>query len=495
MALYEVPTISPTQPAEGDSKTQGAPMWWVQRLHKKLVARLPTLKKYSAYYDGAQPLELASPKFRRAFGGLFDRFSDNWCGVVVDAAAERIEVQGFRYPGQEPKPPEQADPVALEEAFQGDADAWEIWQRSGLDAGSQILQTEALVEGCAYALVWPENGDEVRITPESAEQMIVATEPGSGRRLAAYKEWWDEDSGYLNATLYLPNEVRKYRSKDKVQNGGDLGQAENIQWAPRDVPDERWPLPNPLGEVPVVPFENRPRLTRAGISEIVGVVPIQDAVNKILVDMLVASEYQSFRQRWVTGLDIPIDPDTGEALEPFKMAVDRLLIAEDKDVQFGDFGTVDLEQFVKAAEMLVQHIASQTRTPPHYFYLAGQFPSGESLVSAEAGLVKKSVRKMRDWGEAYEEVLRLSFKAKGDPRAEVYNSETIWGDPESRNPAVIADAATKMLTVGVPPEAIWEYMGFSPQQIARFKAAGAKPPEPSPPSAPAPPPENPPSAA
>jgi hypothetical protein len=55
--------------------------------------------------------------------------------------------------------------------------------------------------------------------------------------------------------------------------------------------------------------------------------------------------------------------------------------------------------FVKAVEMLVQHIASQTRTPPHYFALTGQFPSGDAIKSAETGLVAKVRRKMVHFGE------------------------------------------------------------------------------------------------
>jgi Phage portal protein, SPP1 Gp6-like len=261
------------------------------------------------------------------------------------------------------------------------------------------------------------------------------------------------------------------------------------------VDDEPWPLPNPLGVVPLVPLVNRPRLlprryiSVEGTSELKQVIPVQDAVNKLLLDMLVASEFGAFRQRWVTGMDIPRDPDTDAPVEPFKAAVDRLWMAEDPAVKFGEFAATDLTAYVKSTEMLVQHIASQTRTPPHYFYLSGQFPSGESIKSAETGLVAKARRKMRHFEEGWEEMIRLSFRVLGDPRADFVGAETIWADPESRTEGEHVDATLKKKALDVPIQQLWEDLGYSPQQIGRFRemlaeqaflAALAAPPAPEP---------------
>lgn len=50
-------------------------------------------------------------------------------------------------------------------------------------------------------------------------------------------------------------------------------------WKPREIADEPWPLPNPLGVVPVVEIMNRPRIGMNPISEIDGVIAMQDAIN------------------------------------------------------------------------------------------------------------------------------------------------------------------------------------------------------------------------
>ena len=43
---------------------------------------------------------------------------------------------------------------------------------------------------------------------------------------------------------------------------GELAlETSSVRWTRLEVPDEPWPLPNPLGVVPVVPLPNRPRLS------------------------------------------------------------------------------------------------------------------------------------------------------------------------------------------------------------------------------------------
>ncbi len=448
-------------------------------LDEALERRQTPLSRYSEYYEGEQSLVYATEKWKRAFGGLFSAFADNWCGLVVDAVEERINVEGFRF----------GDPT-------GDADAWEIWQRNGMDADSELCHIDALIYGVAYAFVWYDDDDRATIDVESPEQVIVAYVPGSRRKRAAGLKRWDGGDGYVHATLYMPDFLWKFKAK---ASGGTYrgGGATAAGWERREERGEPWPLPNPLGVVPLVPFVNRPRILprrhgpTEGASEIAQVIPVQDAINKTLLDMLVASEFGSFRQRWVTGMEIPVDPETGQQIEPFHSAVDRMFMAEDPAVKFGEFGQTDLGQYVRAVEMLVQHIASQTRTPPHYFYLSGTFPSGESLKAAETGLVAKARRKMRPWGESWEEVMRLCYRIEGDARADFALAETIWASPESVNEAAHIDALVKMVAgLGIPKAATWEPAGFTPQQIARFRpmlaeqafldamaaAAGAPPP-------------------
>ena len=424
----------------------GTPLALLEVMEQKLNARQVTLQRLSDYYDGRHRLAFTSEKFREAFGGMFSSFADNWCPLVVDAVEERLNVQGFRH-GIDPK---------------ADNDAWQIWQRNGLDAKSQLAHSEALIKGDSYAIVWGDPDGQPVVSVESARDVVVAYAPGDRtNRIAALKRWKDNDG--THAILFTPDFVFKYEREDA--GTGD--------WVIDPDEGEVWPLPNPLGVVPVIPLINRPSLTSDyGVSEFINVIPMQDAVNKLLADMLVASEFIAFPQRYVTGLELDEQPN-GQVKAPFQIAIDKLLVAEDPAARFGTLTAGDLQNYVTGIELLVQHVASQTRTPPHYFYLSGNFPSGDAIKSAETGLVAKSRRKMRFFGEAWEEVMRLCFKVLSDPRGDVDDSETIWADPEYRSEAELADALVKRAAIGVPRQQLWEDAGYSQTQISRFKAMEA----------------------
>jgi hypothetical protein len=149
-----------------------------------------------------------------------------------------------------------------------------------------------------------------------------------------------------------------------------------------------------------------------------------------------------------------------------------------EDAKFGEFDAADLRSPVAAVEMIIQHIASTTRTPYHYFLQhGGQPPSGESLRASETGLVAKAKRKQRHFGESWEEVIQLAGKVIEDAALSVAEgAETHWRDPESRTEAEHVDALVKLASIGVPHEQLWEDAGYSPQQIERFAEMIARQP-------------------
>jgi hypothetical protein len=431
--------------------TSSTPDDWRDALLSQLAARQPGLAKFDSYYKGEHKLLFATAKFREVFGIIFATFSDNWCDLVVDASAERLVVEGFRF----------------DEDSQGDSKAWDIWQANDLDAESDLAHSESVKLGCSYALVGPDDGGEPTVQIEPPTNAIVALDPAMGRtRLAGLRDWVDE-WGVEHCVVYLPDQIVWYHRDEK-----------------RDIwiEDEVGSGANPLGVVPLVPLPNAPTLReRQGRSDIERVIPLQDAVNKIAADMIVASEYAAFPQRWVTGIEIPVYPAdhtlAGQPLPSFTQflgGADRVFAVEDVNAKFGNFQVSDLGIYVKAIEMLIQHVAAQTRTPPHYLLgQSGAFPSGESLKATETGLVAKVKRKQLALGEGWEEVMRLCFKIEGDEmRSTSTSCETIWRNPEVRSTAEIVDAAVKLASIGVPRPALWEFVGATPQQVERWITEG-----------------------
>ncbi|MER6380780.1 phage portal protein [Streptomyces sp. NPDC001127] len=412
-----------------------SPTDWLAYLYGKLTDQLPNMFRYAEYYEGEhQRLAFSQARFKAEFREVFESWRDNFCGLIIDSATERMVVEGFRIP----------------ESPGTDTEAREFWQRSSMDVLSTAVHLDAMVQGRAYVLVWPGPDGEPSIQPVSAEEMVVQFKPGSRTELEAAARFYMDDWGRQWVTLWTESYV--YETK--------LGQTE---W------ENGTKTPNPVGVVPVVPFHNRARLAGEPYSDLANVIPIQDAINKTVSDALTASEFAAFPQRYVTGLEI-VEDDQGNPVEPFKVAVDKLLQAEDPQAKFGQFEAASLSNYCDLVGLLLQHMSSISRTPSHFFLVnGGTAPSGEAIISAEAGLVAKVRERMRYFGESWERVIRLCFAFKNDKRADAFSMETVWRDPEYRTEAQHIDALLKLKQLNVPEEQLWSDAGYTPSQISAFR--------------------------
>src|SRR5690606_38050895 len=224
----------------------------------------------------------------------------------------------------------------------------------------------------------------------------------------------------------------------------DLEPVEPFQWV------QQWEevglVKNPSGEIPLIPLVNRPSVLKRpdGESELEDVYLTQDRINEMLFNRALAAWTTAYRQKWATGLEIPVDED-GNPVQPFEAAIDRLWVSEDERTRFGEFGATDLKPFIEAVEEDVQHIAVQTRTPRHYFVQQGQAPSGDAIKSAEAGLVAKVFEKQAYLGRGFAEAMRLAKVMAGEPAPPL---EVVWADPEFRTMGELTDAVIKQHQAG-----------------------------------------------
>jgi hypothetical protein len=449
-------------------------------LDARQSGRILELTRLMRYYDGIHDLPEPPDSVREEFRNLQARAQSPWMRLVVDAAAERLRVDGFRTSDMKAAV-RTASAQTAEEIDEGDTVAWDWWQANSLDAVSLLVHTEAIKLGIAYVSVFPGIDGTPRIRGEHPCQLYVqySTENPSVA-LRAMKRWIDDD-GYLCQNLYTADYIYRLSSPYPVPyyDGQTWSRySTGGPWEPRMAPgDETWPAENPMAPVvPFVAFRNKPTLDGGYSSDIAPVLPIQDRINMSLFHRALAAEYSAFRQKWVTGIDIPVDPETREPVQPFRAAVSRIFVAPDKDTKFGEFGESDLRGYTSSIESDVQHLAAITRTPPHYLLgQSGAFPSGESLKSTETGLMARVHDKQAFFGEAWEQVIRYAGHAAGDEaRANDLGAEVIWANTESRTQTELANAL-KILgdVLKVPPEMLQEMYGFTPAQRQRARRLAA----------------------
>jgi hypothetical protein len=238
------------------------PEWWLDKLSKKLDQQISDAKKWAQYFDGTQPLAFATTKYRAEFDTMVKAISDNWMPIICEAVNERMHIDGFRFG----------------ETVKDDTDAWSIWQQNGLDSSSELLHMDALKYGVSAALVWvdEDDADKVLISVEHPMETYVAHAAGPQRkRIAAIKRYKDEWEDRQFCYVYLPDVTYRFITSDAM----------SVDW----TLDES--IENPTGLVPVVAFRNRLDTFGNWRSELDGFTSTQDQINKLVADMIVASEY------------------------------------------------------------------------------------------------------------------------------------------------------------------------------------------------------------
>jgi hypothetical protein len=425
----------------------------------RLLARLSVQRRHAAelwgWYHGEQDDPVVISKYRDQYQLLISVSRTPWARLVVDTIAERLHVQGFR-----------AEGVALEQ------DAWRTFQASAMNADERLVYAEALITGVGYVSV---GGDGV-IAPESTFEVTHEPAPGNRRQLAAALKLYPADPEWRLwvCELYRPDATYRWSAvADRALTPGAfpldiMADQQRLEWLPSDP----YVSSNPLGVVPIVPFENRATILGGGVSELGDCIPLLRRIDKLTLDAMLAAEVAAFRQKWATGLEVPRDPETGKPVEPFRAAVDRVWISESPDSKFGTFEASDISQYLTAIDAQIASLAAISRVPAHYLMQSNLAnpPSAESLVAAESGLVAKVRERQRRFGEAWERVITLALAATGVGSGVL---EVVWQDAEMRNPAQVADAAVKLMTIGVPQRALFEYVGATPQQITEWTLEAA----------------------
>jgi hypothetical protein len=446
----------------------------VQRIYARLNARRPLITKREEYYNGAQPLSFATDEWRKANASRYVGFSDNWCGPVVNAEAERIKLTGLKI----------NDSTAAARLL------YEQWQLNEMDMQSSQGFVTSLSASTSFVIVWGNSStDEPTVSWEHPSSVEIEYDFANPRiRKAALKTWIDEKNEY--GYLYTANELFKFvRPRGRMLNQDD-SQAKQGRpvyeqgggWVPEILVGEVWPLENPMGEVPVVEVPNRPTLQGDPISEIQGVMPMQDAINLLWAYLFLSADYASMPARVVLGQKppmIPIMDSDGKQIgaKPFDMkelGEKRIAWLTGEATKIDQWEAARLDVFTDVIELAVGHIAAQTRTPPTYLIANKGISnvSGDGLKAAEIGLTKKVTEFQTFAGPQMREIFRLIALAMGDQAlARQARLATIsWMNPEIRSEAQLADALLKKKTLGYPLEYLMELDGLDPIEVERVLA-------------------------
>jgi hypothetical protein len=378
--------------------------------------------------------------------------------------------------------------------------ASKIWRKNRMKQRSGEVHLDALIEGDSYIIVWPDingtNGGIPYIYPNRANAVTVRYDDERPGVVECAAKLWRLRDGRWRLNLYYADRLEKYITKGEVKDnktpekaklfttyrapvesvaeGDDTG-TPDPEGAPEAASDgfEPWPMAYEFGQVPVFHFGNRASIGGLGTSELSEGIPIQDALNKSVCDLLVAGEFRAVQQRYIIGLEDEKPGENRAARFPVQSGGVWSLSGTPDDVKVGEFSAADLTQFVVVIEMFSKHMARATRTPLHYFTQEGAMPSGESFKTAEAPLLAKIDKRQTAWGAVWEDVMRFAMSVSDDEIEEA-EPQAVWENTEPRNESSMVDNTIKKVgQLGMSATQGMRELGYSDSVIIRDRAIKA----------------------
>jgi hypothetical protein len=322
-------------------------------LAQEAQERTAKYRMYREYYDGEHDVQLTARQRKYLQVGSEQEFSANYIPIVVDGLANRLLVK----------------------EFDGDNEKLinEWWTMGNMDSHQHAVHVSAIRDGDSYLMVdWDPIEERPIFVPHIAYDgrggVTVHYSDEQLAPIAATKRWWIEFgpmAGKMRRmNIYYPERIERYYASD---NSGEWG------WLPYTGDGYEAVLPwvnektgEPIG-IPLIHFTNRSRGMRYGVSEMEPGIPMQNALNKAVVDLLAAADASGFRIMVMVG-----DDADGVQVSP-GMFINSLKHAS--EVNVSAIPGEPMRPLIEVVDSFVQRIGQVTDTPLSYFQQSGQMAS------------------------------------------------------------------------------------------------------------------------
>ena len=450
---------------------------FISDLENRERARMDMYIKAREYYDGIHNTQLTDrlKKFlhldtlSNADDNTNRDYNANYMPMVVNAKADRLKVIGFDVP----------DDKAQKEVLTG----W--WRKNRMDKKSGIVHRASIRDADSFVLCeWDTEADMPRFHYEPAFAgsgvMVYYSEERRDEIEFASKHWQikhGHGTGVISRlNLYFPNRIEKYIASGENSRGwmpydddstdtvgdGALGEAGITWWTASRTPEGE-----PLG-IPIVHFPNNDNGDGFGTSHIADVMPIQDAVNKAMIDLLAVMDangvpiYAGYgTESWNT---LEIGPGAIAAVSKSPNEAKLEMIAG-----------VDPKGLLNVYQALVMEIGRISGTPLSYFQSSGQVAAEGTMKQQEVALITQVEKAQTDYGNSWEDVMNMgrrlhnAFSASGLQLETDAIIDTLWKQAESRNEKEQAETLLVKKELGVSEAQAQTEMGYNETQRAAFR--------------------------
>lgn len=440
------------------------------------------LTKISEYMRGKHQKPYAPKGVNAEYRWIMSKSKRNFLPLVVSVISENLHVDGYKPSGE----------TTIETASSVDIDPmWNTFRANRMISRQHGVHRAVCKYGAAYMVVLP---GEMATDEELESDSVPVMRPVSPRRMTAFymddvdDEWPQcaievrmagnparpQDQRII-ASLY-DDSARYILTSDTGIQGSTAGSISLALAQPGDpYLNGQSPISmHNLGICPVVRFLYESDLDGEMdcSGEVEPLIPIQDQINATTFNLMMAEQYEAFRQRWVTGMS-PSD-EAGRPKPPFQPGVDRVWAAEDPQTKFGEFSETHLDPYINVREASIRHMSTISQVPP--YHLLGQIAnlSAEALAAARDGLDRKVEELQAVLTDPWRNSFRLNALAAGDKKGwEDLNGEVVWRDTSARAFSATIDGLGKAAQMlGIPAEELWRLIpGATADDVNRWVQA------------------------
>ncbi len=437
---YVVPTaVSSDSPSTAPSLEEAKILEDLEEALECLHEAMPSYQEAEAYYEGTVEEKFLSKAVQALLTGSKSDFNVNLAGRVVDAVQDRMEIAAvtaepvgdddeedtedesnnelrgednttagasgqLQMGVEQPEEPEMSEEEkALDEAVS------KIWRDNEMDIEAPEIHQKMLEYGDAYLFVGLSDDDageeKVDLFFNSPMNVRVLYEDENPRKKRlAIKRWeiGSKKNKRIRLNLYYPDgSTYKFISKGANDRAG----ASDFQVYVDDSTDEKGYLKSDAEGIPFFHFRTARPYGRPEHRKAYG---SQDALTKLIKNMMSTSDFAAFPQRWAlqesgTTTDDDLDwdegdSDTADTKNPSDLQSQLISgpgrIWPLKNMKaVGQFTSADVEQFLKPINTFTGLMAATTATPVSYFLVTigatNTAVSGESQRKGESPFLSK----------------------------------------------------------------------------------------------------------
>ena len=440
--------------------------WLVQQLQ----ADEKSILEARNYYNGVQE-DFMSARVRQFLGVHEDNpFSLNVCETVVTAVANVLNVTGF-----------DTNEKPNQDGMKAQADwARQVWDANKMDSLQDVVHEFALADRETFVIVdWDPETKMPSLVHNQRFIDVGAGGDGMGvwmvyenddiyqRPLYAVKQWVETQwsAGGMphtttRRTVYYADRIERF----VYDAGWKPFESENAPAIQLQVDKAEQPL-----GIPVIHFKNK-----GYRAEHWKAIPMQDAINKTLVDILGANDLTAFKSFFALGFMPTTDGKAPAADGSNALTIGPGVINGAANVKAGEAALQEIEgadmtPLMNSLKDLVTLTAQITDTPVSRFIVTAQIASADTIKSQTEALEKKAEDRRGLFGDAWSQVMGMARKYAnvygGAGLNEEIEFKTTW-----RHDRTLEELEKKRTALEIPREQIWVEASYTPEQIATMKA-------------------------